>query len=106
MMLERQEAAEGWWRDFRARIGAANPPEIHALFPEYFGTKDDADEIDKQARTEDGSRDYDRIDESKIKWSVPASDEEREEIESFLSEALSRTHTVTATELQEGGQWL
>lgn len=105
MMLEQQGVAEGWWRDFRARIGAANPTEIQTLFPEFFGAKDAAEEIDKQALTEDGSRDFDRIDESKIQWSVPASDQEREDLETFLAEALSRTHTVTSSELQ-GGEWI
>lgn len=106
MMLDEQASAEEWWRNFRARIGAAHPSEINRLLPEFFGAKSAAEEIDQQARSEDGSRDYDRIDESQVEWTVPASDDEREDLEQFLSEALSRTHAITASDLQEGGQWL
>lgn len=105
MMLDQQATSEGWWRDFRARIGAANPQEIRTLFPEFFEHRLSAEEIDRQARGEDGVRDLDRVDESQIVWGVPASEEEREDVEAFLAEALARTHTVNVNEL-EGGQWL
>ncbi len=104
-MLDRQEHAERWWRTFRSRIGAANPALIHDVLPEYFTSADNAEEIDRQATAEDGTRDFDRIDESKVVWSTPASDEERESVEAFLAESLARTHTMTSTDLQEGGQW-
>lgn len=106
MMLDQQEKAEGWWRDFRARIGAANTSEISRLFPEFFRSseQDTAEEIDRKAKGEDGERNIDRLDDADIVWSAPASEDEHADIEAFLAEAQSRVHTITATEL--GGQWL
>ena len=112
MMLDAHNESSSFWRQFRALLGASHPEILHRLFPDVFDTPDakatSAEEIDRQATTEDGGRDFDRIDQSQIRWDVPQSDAERDDLERFLASAdLTGTHTISANDL-EGGEnpWL
>lgn len=93
-------------RDFldnlRAAI-AANQPEravFEAMFPEWF-PKPEQDPFAKAKRA-DGTYDIDEVDPSKIKWSVPASEAEAQELEEWIA---ARGGAVTGAQLRGDHQW-
>lgn len=83
--LEAAEKAEEALRQYKIIRAAIQPDEIPTLFPT------EPDEKDLVQAMEDGT-----IDDSEVPWTIPATDAEREELESILSEV----HNFSA---QQGG---
>lgn len=101
MLLDCRASGEKFISDLKSRIVAAHPSEFSVLFPEWVTQKDPQEE----ARRPDGTYDIDKIDDSKIVWSVPTEAENKEN-ERWIAERTTETRgTVSAAEL-EGGGWM
>lgn len=103
MVMEARANADDFVRSLKASLAAAHPHNFPTLFPEWFKSKKTAEEIDAKATQADGTRDIDAIDDSEVDWATPGTEFENAELESFIAQALASSHTVSATDLEEGG---
>lgn len=106
LLIDAKEKQQAFWKTFRSRMAAAHPGQLRTLFPEWFSGEEKAKEQEEEferARNTDGSYDIDKIDPTKVEWTVPATDAEREELERWIN--LRSAGTVTAGEL-EGDGWV
>lgn len=104
VLLDHKASGEQLIFDLKSRILAVHPQEFSVLFPEWASQNKNQEEIDK-ARRPDGSYDIDKIDDSKVEWSVPSKTEDAEN-ERWLAERMANTSgTVGAAELEEKG-WM
>lgn len=104
MLLDYKGDMERFISDLKSRIVASRPEEFPTMFPEWMPKKDTAKEIEL-GRQHDGTYDIDKIDDTKVEWSSPATEAENEENERWLAERLATHGTISATELEEGG-WI
>lgn len=62
-----------------AFASAFSPDRVRDQFPEYFDPFE-------QAKTEDGTYDIDRLDDSAIEWSAPADEDEDEALSRWIAQ--------------------